>query len=332
MKKLGPILGLAKLVRYVSNWQDVLAVFFGRRQGTTVKFRNGISLDVRRRDIRAVLMLCGVRDIVDNDHSLFFSGLVIPKAADKMMIVNAIEFVSCGGGLAKTPQGMMSTIGENKFLVREDDLIGLGGVIEVFVRQVYGYMDPKNKVVLDIGAFIGDSAVWLSKKGASRVIAYEPYKPMFDLAMRNIDLNFGSHDIKIYNCGVGKESKAARLNVIGGRYGSNRTEIGRGGIKTDDIIDTVEVCIVSIKDVLENAVGVDAIKMDCEGAEYEILEAIAEQGLKDLAGKEIILETHYLDEKKNAGYAKELLKRCGYTKIKTVVKCSKDNTIVYANK
>ena len=331
MKKLDPIIGLTKLVRYVSNWQDVLAVFFGRKQGTTVKFRNGITLDVHRRDIRAVLMLCGVRDIVDNDHSLFFSGLVIPKAADKMMIVNAIEFVSCGGGLAKTPQGMMATIGENKFLVREDDLIGLGGVIEVFVRQVYGYMDPKNKVVLDIGAFIGDSAVWFSKKGASRVIAYEPYKPMFELAEWNIDLNFSSHDIKIYNCGVGKESKAARLNVIGGRYGSNRTEIGNG-IKTHDIIDTVEVYIVSIKDVLEKAGGVDAIKMDCEGSEYEILEAMAEQGLEDLTGKEIILETHNLDKKRNVRSVKELLKRCGYTKIKTVLECSKDNTIVYANK
>jgi FkbM family methyltransferase len=332
MKKLGPILGLAKLVRYVSNWQDVLAVYFGRRPGTIVRFRNGITLEVRRRGISAVILLCGVRGIVDNGQSLLFNGLVIPKAADKSTIVNAIEFVSCGGVLTKTPHGIMSMIGKNKFFVRENDLVGLGGIIQVFLRQTYGYIDPKGKVVLDIGAFIGDTAVWFSKKGASRVIAYEPYKPMFDLAVQNIDLNCDSNDINIYNCGVGKETKPARLNVIGGRYGCNRTEIGKGEIKTSDIIDTVEVCIVSIKDVLENAGRVDAIKMDCEGAEYEILEAIAEQGIKNLAGKEIILETHYLDEKRNAGYAKELLKKCGYTKIKRVVNCSKDNMIMYAKK
>lgn len=329
MKNMGRIARFAKIVMYVDNWQDVLRVYFGRKQSTTIRFRNGITLEVHKSDIPTIISLCGVRNIVDGRDYLLFGGLKVLKT-NTNKIKKAGDFILHGGDLVDTPKGIMAIIGKNRFLVG-DNLDGTTELHAIFDRGVYNSLDPKGKKVLDIGAFIGDTAVWLSRGGATRVIAYEPYKPMFDLAVQNIDLNHDSSNIEICNCGVGKERKTVQLNVVINGCAANRIEMGKGRI-TKDTANTSKISIVSIKSVLERVGRVDAIKMNCEGAEYGILEAIAEQGLRDLAGNEIIVATHDLDEKRNSGYARELLKSCGYTRIKTVARCSKESLTIYAKR
>ena len=71
--------------------------------------------------------------------------------------------------------------------------------------------------------------------------------------------------------------------------------------------------------------------MDCEGSEYAILETILNEGLQDKIKEGIILEAHYIDEKRNLKYIKELIKKMGFTKLYTN-KPSKLTGVIYAHR
>ncbi len=63
-------------------------------------------------------------------------------------------------------------------------------VRENFIENQYEWLDAKNKVVVDIGANIGDTAIYFSKiKKARKVIAFEPYPYSYKLAEENIKIN-----------------------------------------------------------------------------------------------------------------------------------------------
>ena len=47
----------------------------------------------------------------------------------------------------------------------------------------------KGKIVLDIGGYIGDTAVYFSKLGASMVYVYEPHPVLYQILTKNIELN-----------------------------------------------------------------------------------------------------------------------------------------------
>ena len=46
----------------------------------------------------------------------------------------------------------------------------------------------KNKVIIDIGANIGDTSLLFANEG-SEVYSYEPVPPIYEIALRNIKLN-----------------------------------------------------------------------------------------------------------------------------------------------
>ncbi len=65
---------------------------------------------------------------------------------------------------------------------------GVGIIGEVFCDQMYGKLggDVKGKTIVDVGAFIGDTAIYFSRKGGERDYAFEPDKESFELVKRNL--------------------------------------------------------------------------------------------------------------------------------------------------
>lgn len=47
--------------------------------------------------------------------------------------------------------------------------------VETFLEQPYGILDVKGRDVVDVGAYIGDTALYFRLKGAKRIYAFEPY-------------------------------------------------------------------------------------------------------------------------------------------------------------
>jgi len=125
-----------------------------------------------------------------------------------------------------------------------------------------GYQVPANpKVVVDIGAHIGGTAILCASRGA-KVYAYEPEKENFNLLSENVKINGLEDKIKCIKKGVGLPA--------------NRTlflKQGNSGMATLDKISEKSqmVEIIPIEEVFEDIPHCDFLKIDCEGAEYEFI-------------------------------------------------------------
>jgi hypothetical protein len=69
---------------------------------------------------------------------------------------------------------------------------------EIFIWKIYN-ADIKGKPVVDIGAGIGDSAIYFATQGASKVYAYEPGDGRFKLAEQNISQNNMQGKIELFH-------------------------------------------------------------------------------------------------------------------------------------
>jgi len=94
-----------------------------------------------------------------------------------------------------------------KFSYTDDDeqLRNIFGTIkENFIDEQFKNLDVKGKDVVDIGANIGDSAIYFALKGAKHVYAFEPYHYSYEIAKRNIKLNNLEDRITLLSKGCGK--------------------------------------------------------------------------------------------------------------------------------
>jgi len=69
---------------------------------------------------------------------------------------------------------------------------------EIFVWEVYK-SDFKNKVVIDVGVYRGESAIYFAVNGAKKVIALEPDEDSYKLALMNVKENSLENKIILLN-------------------------------------------------------------------------------------------------------------------------------------
>lgn len=175
---------------------------------------------------------------------------------------------------------------------RENHINGdIGGV---FFREDYKWLNPKDNVVIDIGANIGDSSIYFALEDALKVIALEPYIYSYVMAEENVEINDLKSKIELLNAGYGKDSEV----IVDDKETSAKSDLrlaDRG----------VKIKIYSLKTIFEKYNIKNALlKMDCEGCEYNLLDEENET-LGKLS--RIQIEYHYgyerLKEKlENAGF------------------------------
>lgn len=160
------------------------------------------------------------------------------------------------------------SIGLEDFNVR----INGGGVTpfdlyeDIFVHQVYDFEsrrpDPR---ILDCGSNIGMSILYFKKCfPKARVVGFEPDPTIMPFLRDNIERN-GLKDVEVINAALAAQAGTITLNSDGGAA-SHLAEY-----KPDDEVDwaTFEVPCVRLSDYLSESV--DFMKMNIEGAEYEVL-------------------------------------------------------------
>ena len=143
------------------------------------------------------------------------------------------------------------------------DRSGAGSVAEAFISKHYGMIDVRGKDVIDIGAFVGDGAVYyILEGGAKKVYAVEPVMSLYKIAKRNAKLN-------------GLEGKIESLRLAVSGKGGGKITIDDGfGFKE-------EVPTVSLDELAERCkIRHGALKVDCEGCEYGIFRHVSSETLK----------------------------------------------------
>jgi FkbM family methyltransferase len=166
--------------------------------------------------------------------------------------------------------------------------------VEHFLEEPYKMLIVKDKVVVDIGAYSGDSAIYFSFKGAKKVIAFEPCPFAHTIAKKNVELNKITN-VELFNEAIGSKDGNVFLDSEAKGPSTSLKQEGGTKIKMRSLSSLVE------KFELSNA----SLKMDCEGSEVCLLEFDAKV---INAFDQIILEYH------EEGYEqlnKKLLS-CGY--------------------
>ncbi len=195
----------------------------------------------------------------------------------------------------------LELIKNEKILFRNKEIVlhGMthdGDVKGVFFNEEYKFLDVKDKIVIDIGANIGDSAIYFALNGAKKVIALEPYPATFAYLLSNIRDNNLQEKVIPLNAGYGKDGEVT-VNP-----GINNT----GGLLLTESINGVKIKTYSLKSLVEQFSIENAIlKMDCEGCEYNLLNEKNETLQKFI---QIQIEFHYgyknLESKlKEAGFS-----------------------------
>lgn len=137
---------------------------------------------------------------------------------------------------------------------------------EDYTKQEFALRDTDT--VIDIGANIGAFAVYAAKQASKgRVLAFEPASDNFELLARNAALNRLDNLTPIRAAVAGRTGTIALYRATGS--GAHSTMAGRLTATTGT--ETVEA--LSLEDVFGRYRfdRCDLLKLNCEGAEFEIL-------------------------------------------------------------
>jgi FkbM family methyltransferase len=182
-----------------------------------------------------------------------------------------------------------------------------GTYYEVFIKNVYSKYNVDvsvGDVVLDIGANHGFFSLYSLYKGASKVISVEPinvcYSNLHKLSKKFpsiIPMNYAVLDRDgLVEFGLDENFTAGSF-VLGINY-----------ISQHSTTNTISVNAIHINDLLDKVGHIDFLKVDCEGAEYNIFNSIDDSKLINIP--KIIIEAHTTDIK---DFIQEKLQSIGYS-------------------
>ncbi|HJS54514.1 MAG TPA: FkbM family methyltransferase [Chitinophagaceae bacterium] len=149
---------------------------------------------------------------------------------------------------------------------------------EIFIDEIYKIkFDKPDPYIVDCGANIGLSVLYLKTLYPdARIIAFEPDQSSFSLLKVNCS---NLKDVTVLNKAVWKEN----TNIIFESSGSLSSKI----VKETPATGTNIVEAIRLKDYLDRPI--DLLKLDIEGAEYEVLRD-AKDGLGSI--KNLFIEYH----------------------------------------
>lgn len=175
------------------------------------------------------------------------------------------------------------------------------------LEEMYGYINVDGAIVIDIGAYLGETALFFVKKGARRVYAFEPVKTFYEYLVKNNARNNVKDKIIPLDYGAWFRDTILKVSFLGASTGH----------WIDYSHPSVEFEVRDLKNILEIIYSregvIDLVKMDCEGCEYSLLTLneeyirLCRQYIIEIHGCETLL----IDKMTQAGYNSKLILKLG---------------------
>jgi FkbM family methyltransferase len=174
-----------------------------------------------------------------------------------------------------------------KIRTNSTDIMQLGTVWLVEDYEGSEFNINNEDIIIDIGAHIGLFSLFVSqycKNG--KIFSYEPIEKNFNILKENIELNKIKNIIH-FNSAVSNQSNKLKIFIDSDDSAHSIFESDR---------DFIEVNSTTIKSIFdENKIKkCNLLKLDCEGAEYQIIESIPKEYFLKI--DKMIIEYHIANE------------------------------------
>ena len=163
--------------------------------------------------------------------------------------------------------------------------VNIGTILEVFAGGEYEVPEVlsglRGRDVIDVGASVGDTALYFVLNGAREVIAVEPLPSVAKCAEEHLKLNGVTDEVKVINAalGSGPVSVPCDYDLLSSVSFSTLSASGPckvPGVTLGDLINMVEDPYL--------------LKMDCEGCEAQVILGPERERLR--AFEHVVFETH----------------------------------------
>ena len=265
-KIIDKINGLLSMRKTAKNWIEVALFRIGLKKTLTIKFRDGKTayFENRRAYFSFWKQELGQNELLKTVKNTSVKSIHYKSKSNNIELEYQNKKIRFYYDTTTNNQNTINLINEN------------------FIGKQYKWLDVEGKDVVDIGANIGDTAIYFALRGARHVYAFEPYPYSYNIATKNIRLNHLEDKITLLNEGCGKGGFVTIQEDYENTSGTDLKNFKEGKkIKIENLDEIVK------RFNLKHA----ALKVDCEGCEYDLILNASDEALK--AFDWVIIEYHY---------------------------------------
>ena len=203
------------------------------------------------------------------------------------------------------------------------DFMALANVWLLEDYKIKKFEIHSDDVIIDIGAHIGIFTIYASQFcNNGKIYSFEPVRENYDLLLNNIKLNH-SEQVKPFNLAVSNTNDDVVAIYI------NDDKAAHSIFPSSE--SSINVKSITLQNIFEenNINHCNFLKLDCEGAEYEILCNLPTKYFKKI--DKIVMECHFVDKKPELiDGLKQILAKQGFQVVTKVI--SNELVLLYAIK
>ncbi|MEP6260722.1 MAG: FkbM family methyltransferase [Gillisia sp.] len=181
----------------------------------------------------------------------------------------------------KYQEGLLFIINNVKHYVTSSEEIFI--LNEIYTNDCYMIIGKeKSYNVIDIGMNVGFSALFFSQLPTIKeVFGFEPVPQTYAQALENFSLNPDlAKNIKSFNFGIGNENRKEQFvynHNFKGSVGTVEATFKKSNDENNEIVDVEikDVNNITSEIISERPLEKFILKLDCEGAEFEIIESLS---------------------------------------------------------
>lgn len=204
-----------------------------------------------------------------------------------------------------------------------------GIVFDVYARGVYRLIAKEQFLLIDVGANLGIASIYAAQELGAKVEGFELVPGVAERARAHVSASNAGEAITIHSFGLGRSDAEIEVVFSEKLTGSTSIHLPTGaGSEAQRVRCEVKGVAKTLGPILEGSALPKFMKLDCEGAEYEILEALLESNLLGHFDG-LLMEYHNLSNDRNRKWIEQFCAGNGFW-VHSHTKPGFDNEMIYA--
>jgi len=245
----------------IKNWPKFYLVYLGIKKSATLEFVDGYKINVSEDNLSKALIIAEFHAMLRRARDL---GLTIRVNKEKVVVKI-----------------------KKRWLILDRETAP--SIITELLFPQHNVFDVKDRDIIDIGAYVGDTSIYYYLYGKARhVYAFEPIPYIYEKGLQIIKWNNLMESISFFNEGVSGEKGTTRIL-------ESKTNFDKVGVNKSNTEGRL-IKIVSLDEFVKKYnIHSAFLKVDCEGCEYSIFQKISKETLQRFIGIHIEYHYGYLD-------------------------------------